>query len=78
MQRKTKVQPEWKEEMDIKGSKKSCFCYFNSRRIKKEKLYLLLSGVGDLVTTDADEDEVLNAFCSIKNIYQVFVPADRI
>lgn len=40
---------------------------------------LLLSGVGDLVTIDADEAEVLNAFfSSIKKIYQVFVLTDRI
>lgn len=61
--------------MDIEGS---CCCYINSRRIKKEKACLLLSGVGDLVTIDADEAEVLDAFFSIEKIYQVFVPTGRI
>lgn len=64
--------------MDIEGNKKSCCYYINSRRMKKEKLCLLLSGVGDSVTTDADVDEVLNAFFSIKKIYHVFLPADRL
>ena len=64
--------------MDIVGNKKSCCCYINSRRIKKEKACLLLSGVGDLVTIYADEAEVLNAFFSIKKIYQVFLPTDSI
>lgn len=77
-QRKAKVQPELKYEMDIEGSKKSCCCYINSRRIKKEKACLLLSGVGDLVTINADEAEVLDAFSSIKEFYQVFVPTGRI
>lgn len=65
------------KEMDIEGNKKGCCYYINSIRIKKEKVCLLLIGVGDLVTIDADEADTLNAFFSIK-IYQVFVPTYKI
>lgn len=64
--------------MDIEGNKKSCCCYINSRRIKKEKVCLLISGVGDLASSVSMVTEVLNAFFSIKKIYRVFVHTDRI
>lgn len=52
--------------MDFESNKKSCCCcYINSRRLKKEKICLLLREVSDLVTTDADEAEVLTLFFSM-------------
>lgn len=45
----------------IKG-KKNFYYHFNSKRLNKEKLGLLLNGMGDLVTVDIDEAEALNAF----------------
>ena len=46
---------------DVKGSEKSFYTYMGSKRLNKENVGPLLSGVDDLVTTDADGDEVLNA-----------------
>lgn len=40
----------------------SFYYHFNSKRLNKEKVGLLLNGMGDLVTVDIDEAEVLNAF----------------
>ncbi|TRZ06704.1 hypothetical protein HGM15179_020403 [Zosterops borbonicus] len=45
----------------IKGNK-SFYYHFNSKRLNKEKVNLLLNGMGDLVTVDIDEAEALNAF----------------
>ncbi|PKU34279.1 hypothetical protein llap_15417 [Limosa lapponica baueri] len=45
----------------IKGNKSFCY-HFNSKRLNKEKVSLLLNEAGDLVTVDIDEAEVLNAF----------------
>ncbi|KAK4810792.1 hypothetical protein QYF61_008764 [Mycteria americana] len=45
----------------IKGNK-SFYYHFNSKRLNKETVGLLLNGMGDLVTADIDEAEVLDAF----------------
>lgn len=46
---------------DVKGSEKSFYTYRGSKRLNKENVGLMLSGVDDLVTVDADGHEVVNA-----------------
>lgn len=41
---------------------KSFYYHLNSKRLNKEKVGLLLNGMGDLVTVDIDEAEALNVF----------------
>lgn len=65
---------------EIKGSK-SFYYHFNSKRLNKEKVGLLLNGMGDLATVDIDEAEVLSAFLAsifTDKVSQASVLRDRV
>lgn len=46
---------------DAKDSEKNFYTYMGSKRLNKENVGPLLSGIDDLVAIDSDGDEVLNA-----------------
>lgn len=75
--RKTKAHLEMMLTRDMKGKKRSFYCYTGSKMLNRENVGSLLNGVGVFVTADTDRAEVLIAlFASvffINNISQASV-----
>ena len=60
--RKIKAQLELRFPRDVKGNKKRFYCYISNKRLTKENVCLMLSGLGDIVMMETDKSEVLKAF----------------
>jgi len=60
--RKVKARMELRFPRDVRGNKKSLYCYISNKRLTKENVYQMLSGLGDTVMTKMDKSEVLEAF----------------
>ncbi|PKU41015.1 rna-directed dna polymerase from mobile element jockey-like [Limosa lapponica baueri] len=60
--RKAKAQLDLDLALDVKNNKKNFYQYINSKRRTRESLHPLLDVGGNVVTTDEEKAEVLNAF----------------
>ena len=60
--RKVKAQLKLRFSRDVKDNKRTFYCYISNKRLTKENVGPMLSGLGDIVTTETDKSEVLKAF----------------
>ena len=60
--RRSKAQLEMNLASAVKDNKKCFYKYFNSKRKTRESLHALLDAGGNMVTSDEEKAEVLNAF----------------